>query len=217
MKQKGQLTILVLVGILILVGVAGGAYFLEKQTLSLRGSEGSAAILPTSSPTPSITESTPSADMKDWKTYKNPDLKYELKYPDSLQLIERDFGGGYIVTVITDMKLAEGTTYPASTEELVSAEYTQEGGDPAIYRGIILDIRPKFDVNENFEIMVATQKSPIRINNANVYKSTIDKFTKNNFQGASTNAVIINDSRDTRYDISLHFNTDKEEYVFLFG
>jgi len=84
-KQKGFSLILILVGILILMGVAGGAYYFGRQTLSLRGvSETSdVAILPTLSPAPSITESTSSADMANWKTYITSQYGFSIKYPDN--------------------------------------------------------------------------------------------------------------------------------------
>src|SRR3990167_5937351 len=90
--SKGFSAVYVLVGILVLVGIAGGTYFLGRQTLSLRGS---AAILPASSPTPSVNESTSSADMADpdligadWKTYTNTKYGFSIQYLDEWKYLE---------------------------------------------------------------------------------------------------------------------------------
>ena len=95
--SKGFSAVYVLVGILVLVGVAGGAYFLGRQTLSLRGPEGSAAILPTSPPTPSVTESTSSADTTIWKTYINNEYQYSLNYPSEWSYQISTKGAGQVM------------------------------------------------------------------------------------------------------------------------
>ena len=84
--QRGNTAILIIVGILVLVGVAGGAYFLGRQTLSLRGvSETSnAAILPTSSPAPNVSPVSSDADeTANWKTYTNINGNYSIKFPSN--------------------------------------------------------------------------------------------------------------------------------------
>lgn len=156
----------------------------------------------------------PADETANWKTYKNPNLKYEIQYPDNLQLAEVDLGKGYILVAITDMELGVGVS-PADSEILVKAEYTQGGGEPAIFKGFILTIEPVSSVNQNFEIRRATQNPPLRINNTNVYRSPIDIFQRNDFQAAAADAVTISDSRSYRYDIKWQFNADKKEYFTL--
>jgi len=82
--------VLILIGIIIILGIAGVAYYLGRQTLSLRGvseprlnrgETSDVAILPTSPPTPSVSESTSSADMANWKTYTNKEYGFLFKYP----------------------------------------------------------------------------------------------------------------------------------------
>lgn len=76
MMQKGFGVVYILVGVLILAVVAGGAYYLSRS------------IFPKSSPNPVITSQTPqptptlSPDQTaNWKTYTNPNFKFLIKYP----------------------------------------------------------------------------------------------------------------------------------------
>jgi len=89
-KQKGQMQVLILIGIIIILGIAGVAYYLGRQTLSLRGAsetsnvprgKAGVAILPALSPAPSVSESTGSADMANWKTYTDRTNTFQIKIP----------------------------------------------------------------------------------------------------------------------------------------
>ncbi len=76
-NQKGfVLPILIIVSLLILVVVA---YFFSAKSISLK--------LPTSSPI------TSTDSIENWKTYRNPENKFELKYPsDWFEISEKDKG-----------------------------------------------------------------------------------------------------------------------------
>lgn len=79
-KQKGQLTIFILVGILVLAGVAGGAYFLGKSGQSKPGQ-----TVSQSQPTPQPTSGPQASHIPDptanWKTYTNAKVGFQVKYP----------------------------------------------------------------------------------------------------------------------------------------
>lgn len=78
-KQKGSAVIFVLIGILILVGIAGGAYFFGKISNK-----------PISTPS-SVTQTQPTKavdETANWKTYSNQLMGISFKYPASYKLRE---------------------------------------------------------------------------------------------------------------------------------
>lgn len=80
-KQKGFAPILILVGILIIAAVAGGAYFLGKQATPKTSQ--SLQPITTSQPSPipdEIASSDPS--VANWRTYTNIKYGFSFKYPD---------------------------------------------------------------------------------------------------------------------------------------
>ena len=79
--QRGQATILIVVGILVLVGVAGG-YILLGKSKNITPVTQPAPETINSQPTPTI-ESTEYGDISDWKTYTNNKHKFSFDYPDS--------------------------------------------------------------------------------------------------------------------------------------
>jgi|SRR3989344_1379158 len=85
MKQKGQMQVLILIGIIILVSVAGGVYYLGRSSKS---APSVAQPVPTQAvkTTPSVSESTSSADMTNWKTYTNSTVGYTIKYPQGFEI-----------------------------------------------------------------------------------------------------------------------------------
>lgn len=97
MSQKGFASILiVLVGIIVIAGVAGGAYYLGTQRPS-----SSPTLQPISQSTPVPTannaESTTSAETADWKIYTDTTNRFTIKYPNSwLQFTLSDKTGGYL-------------------------------------------------------------------------------------------------------------------------
>lgn len=109
--QKGQTGILILVGILIIVGVAGGAYYLGKSsTLKLS----SAPVAPYQAPQPTPPTSSdanrepsgsavspkPSGagEIANWKTYTNKDYKFLIKYPSNM-VYEEPVNDTYLLLV----------------------------------------------------------------------------------------------------------------------
>ena len=83
--QKGQTGILILTGIVILIAVAGGIFFLGR--VSVPKPE---APVATSSPQPSPLSTETPAQVEDpttnWKTYTDSQYKFTLKYPPELEL-----------------------------------------------------------------------------------------------------------------------------------
>ena len=126
MNKKGQSSILILVGILVLAGVAGGAYFLGKSTKSKPVkvvSQTQPISQPTSvsqpfqiTPAPSIDETvyTEASESANWKIYSSSTLSF--KYPTNLTLEERQ--KNYIV-------LLSDANHPQSV--LVSVDARQSG------------------------------------------------------------------------------------------
>lgn len=90
-KQEGQLLVLVLIGILVLAGVAGGAYFLGKSSKSEPvkvTSQTQPPPQPTSvpqvSPTPDVSSvPTDTAETVNWLTFTSTKHTYSIKYPTS--------------------------------------------------------------------------------------------------------------------------------------
>ncbi len=87
--QKGQTPVLILVGILIIIVVAGGAYFLGK---SANSKPSSTPVVTSQSPQPAlIPQSTPDAspaptgagETTNWKIYTNSEYGFSFKYPSN--------------------------------------------------------------------------------------------------------------------------------------
>lgn len=84
--QKGFAPILILVGVLIIAAVAGGAYYLGKSQIS----KPQPTITPVATQTPqptSMPSSTPD-ETANWKTYKNEKYGFEIKHPTYLKIHE---------------------------------------------------------------------------------------------------------------------------------
>ncbi len=89
MSQKGLAPITIIVGILIAVIIAGGAYYLGRQTTP---KSSPAVVSQTPQPTPSPTpDASPvpngTGETANWKTYTNTVYQYSLKYPPHWQYI----------------------------------------------------------------------------------------------------------------------------------
>lgn len=80
--QKGLVPIIILLGILILVGVAGGAYYLGYSGKS-EPTKVVSQLQPTSQPT-SVQQATTSADISNWKTYNDDRYNFTFQYPENL-------------------------------------------------------------------------------------------------------------------------------------
>lgn len=96
-KQKGSALIFLLVGILVAVGIAGGAFYLGRSTTP-QPSPIPAVTSQTLQPTPSLTpiptsESTSSTETANWKTYEDRESGISFKYPADLVIQPYQFEG----------------------------------------------------------------------------------------------------------------------------
>lgn len=87
MNQKGQTQVLILAGIVLVIAVAGGIFFLGRITLPRQDSSGQAAPKPQTpvvAPQPSSTPSptTTPDPTANWKTYTNTKYGFTLEYPN---------------------------------------------------------------------------------------------------------------------------------------
>ena len=76
-NQKGQFPILILIGILVLVGVASGAYYLGRVSKS-------AQVVSQPQPTPqptSVPQTSPNDETANWKTYTNTKHNFSINHP----------------------------------------------------------------------------------------------------------------------------------------
>ena len=110
--QKGFSLILILIGILVLVGVAGGVYFLgrfdkSEQVTSQPQPITQPSFVPQASSADETvyTEGTRSAN---WKTYTNTKYRYSFKYPPKLTSIELSLDKEDMVVTIAGK--SEGST-----------------------------------------------------------------------------------------------------------
>ncbi len=80
--QRGQAGVLIIVGILVVVVIVGGAYFLGMSRNTSPVPQPAPQIVKPQ-PTPA-SESTSSAETANWKTYTNNIFKYSFQYPPTL-------------------------------------------------------------------------------------------------------------------------------------
>ena len=94
--QKGFIPVLILIGILVLVGIAGGAYYLgssgkPQQTVS----HPQPTPQPTSVSQPSPTDASPApngaGETTNWKTYKEDNYKFLVRYPETWIITSYDY------------------------------------------------------------------------------------------------------------------------------
>ncbi len=81
--QKGQTLIFVLAGILILIIVVTGAYYLGKSSTSKSSPTSAVTSQPTTVPTASLS-ATPD-ETANWKAYISSEYGYSIKYPTNIQ------------------------------------------------------------------------------------------------------------------------------------
>lgn len=88
--QKGQATILILVGILIILAVAGGAYYLGRQTTPKSSSASVVNSQPSSeNPSPTVVKLSDAWNLGT-KTYANPKIDITFQYPKYFIVTEVD-------------------------------------------------------------------------------------------------------------------------------
>ncbi|MBI2600613.1 hypothetical protein HYW42_01555 [Candidatus Daviesbacteria bacterium] len=92
--QKGQTAVLVVLGILILGIVAGGAYYFGKSQVAKPQQQNAVITSQTSQLTPASSPS-PVDETANWKAYKDSKYAYSFKYPNTW----------YLVSVEGDQKL----------------------------------------------------------------------------------------------------------------
>ncbi len=125
--QKGFAPILILVGILVIALVGGGAYYFgtkkapaQQTSQPVTAPEPMTQQLPTSpvpdaSPVPTGIDET-----ANWKTYTNSIGKYEFKYPENIQLTEVGYNRGEFV--ILQIKSNEGIQIDIRTKPEISLD-----------------------------------------------------------------------------------------------
>lgn len=91
MKEKGFVPLLILVGVLILVAVGSGAYYLG--TVKNKPSNQNQVVTSQTNPSPIVQRAqltpSPSPDeTANWKEYRDEILKFSIKYPDDLVEID---------------------------------------------------------------------------------------------------------------------------------
>ncbi|MBI2039583.1 hypothetical protein HYT18_00745 [Candidatus Microgenomates bacterium] len=119
MNQRGQTQVLILAGIVILVAIAGGIFWLGRETLPRQDSSGQAvpeSQAPVTTPQPSPTDETANPDSigANWKTYTNNEFSFVIKHPSVLVMEEKDQSNISLVDKSKDLA-AEGASpiYPS--------------------------------------------------------------------------------------------------------
>ncbi len=85
--QKGFAPILILVGILVIIGVAGGAYYFGKSQVSKSQLPNPVVASQTPQPTTAPQPSSASDETANWKTYTNDYWKFQFQYPPTWALL----------------------------------------------------------------------------------------------------------------------------------
>lgn len=206
--QKGFVTPLIIVGVVVLAIVAAGAFYLGKAT-TFQEVPNPLSIFQSIQPIPSSTTD----GTANWKTYTNTLLGYELKYPSSLRLIEKT---SFRSMTLTDMELDESTTYPLTGENvLVESVGGQAGSTPAIYKGFLLSIRPNTSSYYSYETL-SSYWDKVPIDGLSAYK-TEDSFESGGHKAQFIN-VVLEDSYKDQYELNASFNAaNKQEYFSLFN
>ena len=103
MNQKGFVLLYILIGILILIGIAGGAYYLWAQEYRRTHPIGPLPIV--------VPENIPLSRNIDetatWKTYTNTEYGFSIKYPDFITYKEKLFNDVTFYYKIDDEDIPE--------------------------------------------------------------------------------------------------------------
>ncbi len=176
--EKGQTGILILVGVLVALAIAGGAYFLGKSTfLGI-----STKLEPISQPTPQIVKSQPTpksestssvaspapngaGDMANWKTYTNNTYGFLIQYPldwKTLPTPNTRLLNEQKIILIYDGKL-DGSLPNSLVENNYPSNYVgitaiQSNQTPAQYLDEFIDPSLPADVRANFLEFMNRQK-----------------------------------------------------------
>ncbi len=88
MSQKGFSLLFIILGIILVIGIAGGAYYLGKTQITKPQPPNPVVLAQTPQPTPasSVVPSSTSDETANWKTYTNTKYGYIIKYPDNWTL-----------------------------------------------------------------------------------------------------------------------------------
>lgn len=204
--QKGFAQFII-IGVVVLVIIAAGAFYLGKQAATPEPQPSNRAATSQIIPSPAQDETV------NWKIYTNKIVGYEIKYPPFLKVTERDFGAGHRITIISDMELADPAVFPFGDNILVAATGGLSGpGTPEIYNGFLLDIR--WPESSYISPEGLSERKKLDINGWNAYRQD-NSFKSNGYEGSYSHVVVENSFRD-QLDLYANYNGSKKEYVNLF-
>lgn len=149
--QKGQAQVLILAGIVILIAVAGGIFFLGRITAPKPQTP-----VVTSSPQPSPTpQSTPTSDETvNWKKYINTGYKFSMRYPARL-IPKEQTSDTFLLNVF--FKNPKETLYPLRDDFSVEIRNQSKLEEEISYRrwqlshSIVNDIKETKITKDGFE------------------------------------------------------------------
>jgi|GEM_PF-3384263 hypothetical protein len=118
--QKGFAPVLILVGILVIIGVAAGAYFFGKSQVTKSESQNQTAVSPNSQPI--MTPTSSSDETANWKTFSSK-YGYSLRYPVEWGAAESVGSKGVVIWSKPEyLKLSEELAQGFDKEDFASIE-----------------------------------------------------------------------------------------------
>lgn len=172
--QKGQALIFLLLGILLLVGVASGTYYLGRQTTSKPPPASVVTTpIPQTTPTPSLTSAS-NNETANWKTYTGE--LYSFKYPSDYKPTEDTTNDTYVVKI--DFKSSSDT--PPFSFEIRKASTL---ADEVTYRKWQINGHQNNSVDEGKPVSIAGINGQILTvtNGSSTDKQSIVIFLKNQY------------------------------------
>ncbi len=93
MNQKGFSPLVIILGIILIIGIAGGAYYFGKsQTKKPEASSSPNPMVVSQTPQPIITPSSSPDETSSWKIYTNAKNGFSIKYPNNVRVGKENYG-----------------------------------------------------------------------------------------------------------------------------